>query len=126
MNNQVLLPAASQTQVALSIGRISSDTIGINKPEYILIINHNYFSENNHFQFMSNSLQTGKAAFVDLDAIQQICDNIFHILKLRKRYLKLQEENSDIGVSSEGFHILGHTFQTLDELEHALKNKAFL
>jgi hypothetical protein len=64
---------------------------------------------------------------LDLDELRFQVDTIFEYLYVLKRFRKLRRLfKGELGFNSEGFLLNNHTFQTLDEVECAWKNKAFL
>jgi hypothetical protein len=75
---------------------------------------------------------------IDLAEVKKRCNDVFRFLELQDRFLKLNGITK-INVSypnmgsngyrnnpSDGFEVFGHKFDTLDEVERCIKNKAFL
>jgi len=80
------------------------------------------------FDCMSASIQDGNTwSLIDLEKMQALIDESFRYLHLYKKYDTLSSlSNGTLHFDEEGFHIEEHTFQTLEEVEKALKHKAFL
>jgi hypothetical protein len=52
---------------------------------------------------------------------------IFDYIEVKKRFDKLRIEiNDDLSFDKKGFKVVNTKFQTLDEVEKAIRNKAFL
>ena len=79
------------------------------------------------FDVMSQALYTKSTNLLNLDECRARTNEIFDYLELKKRYDSLVEESKGkLQFTKEYFDLLKHQFQTLDEVEKALKNKAFL
>lgn len=66
-------------------------------------------------------------AILDIKACRDRMNVVFDYIETRKRFDKLREAiNNKLSFDNEGFHLLKNTFESLDEVEKALKNKAFL
>jgi hypothetical protein len=64
---------------------------------------------------------------MDLNVVDRSFDEIVHALKIIKRYRELSDgANGILTYDREGFYVGESVFQTLDEVEKALNNKAFL
>lgn len=80
------------------------------------------------FDLMSSAIQDGNTwSLINLEKMQAITNESFRYLNLLKRYDTLNGlSNGILHFDEEGFHVEEHTFQTLEEVEKALKHKAFL
>ncbi len=81
------------------------------------------------FDLMSSAIQDGNTwSLIDLEKMQSLINESFRYLNLIKRYDALSRlSNGVLHFDEDGFHIEEeHTFQTLEEVEKALKHKAFL
>lgn len=67
------------------------------------------------------------AAFLDIDNIRNGCNSVLDFLAMVKRMSELQRQYDCIfSCEKTGFKLDGHSFETLDEVERALKMKAFM
>lgn len=81
----------------------------------------------NLFALMADACSNNTWMFLHLKETQEMMDNYFKCLALKKRYTELVVlSNIILNYDETGFHLHEHTFETLDEVEKALKNKAFL
>jgi len=98
--------------------------------EKLNYLDSNYSSISNFFSSISYATETNSTNILDLELSQQLCNDYFELLKLQKRFDFLQksvrENNLSITLYSDGFIIGNHKFQTLDDVEKAIKNKALL
>jgi len=79
------------------------------------------------FQLMVDALRGQSWPLVDLKATRDAIAQDFRYLLLYKRYesLRLYSKNT-LSYDENGFHLDGHVFETLDEVEKALRLKSFL
>lgn len=78
-------------------------------------------------ELLSHSLSYGSLAMIDLPLVKDSVNRLFDFLEIRQRYEKLKiNSRATLSFDKDGFHLDGHTFYSLDEVERALKNKAFL
>lgn len=64
---------------------------------------------------------------IDVPAIKVQIDKAFREILIIHRYVRLRKAFDDkLTYSTDSFYIDGHKFSTLDEVEKAWKNKAFL
>lgn len=64
---------------------------------------------------------------LDLDNLKESFDELFEFLYVYKRYRKINKKfNYTLSWDKEGFKLNESLFQTLDDLEKAYKNRAFL
>lgn len=78
-------------------------------------------------ELLSHSLSYNSLTMIDLPLVKESVNRLFDFLEIRQRYEKLKIQSvAALSFDKDGFHLDGHTFHTLDEVERALKNKAFL
>lgn len=76
---------------------------------------------------VKNALSNNILDMLDLSICDEAVKEIFTYLHLKKKYSALKKEaNGQLTVSKDGFKLSGKDFLTIDELEKAWKNKAFL
>jgi hypothetical protein len=64
---------------------------------------------------------------MDVSHLREVLDQDFDYLVLRKRYeILLAHFPKTLSYDENGFLLDGHRFETLDEVEKAINNKAFL
>lgn len=79
------------------------------------------------YSLLATALIDDSWNLINLDKAQSIINEHFRFLKVFKRYSDLYIlAKGKLDRSQEGFQLDGHTFKTLDEVEKALNNKAFL
>ena len=79
------------------------------------------------FELMAHAIRNGSWQLVDLEVLRDTIDQDFQYLLIRKRYEGLVLwSNHALTYDDNGFHLDGHDFETLDEVEKAMENKAFL
>lgn len=100
--------------------------INVEDKEYTLLVGLDYKEAATMFNLMGVALEDNSWEMVDLETSHAAISASFKTLIVSKRYKLLQRQNKELGYSSEGFFIGEHKFETLDEVERALKNKAFL
>jgi len=99
--------------------------------EYGLLTHYdNYKSKNSTialYSFVGNALENNQWALLDLESVQDLINEHFKYLHLKKRFTELliQSKNT-LHYTHEGFHINEFTFETLDEVSRALEQKMFL
>jgi hypothetical protein len=77
-----------------------------------------------HFGQMIGSSHAG---YCDLEAIKRDFSADINYLSTLKKYNRLCHQCDDkLRYDEKGFHLEGHTFETLKDVKKALKNKAFL
>jgi hypothetical protein len=65
--------------------------------------------------------------YLDIDTVRSACNEVLDFLAIRKRMWKLNNQyDCKIDCDEHGFLVDGHSFETLDEVERALKMKAFM
>lgn len=109
---------------------VSSQTIDLNK-EYGLLAHYDNYSVKNRmanvYAFISSALEARQENLLDLKEIQLDVEQHFKYLFLIKRFNKIRTiAPVSIQYDYDGFHIVDSTFETLDEVEKAMINKAFL
>ena len=90
---------------------------------------HNFTSEQlaNPFNIVITAVLKETVDLLDLDAVERKIKNIFRILRVENRYNQLFSlSNGQLSVNLKSFKLNGHEFQSLDEVEAALRNPAFL
>jgi hypothetical protein len=79
------------------------------------------------FRLMSDTIRDGSWTYVDLPAVKRNILKDFNYLMISERYHDLRSVSNDtLSYNKEGFELDGHPFQTLKEVEKALKLKSFL
>ena len=78
------------------------------------------------FSLMSTALADSTWELLEIDTAAEVFSGVFKYLSISKRYRDLQSQSQELSYSADGFHLGEHIFETLDEVEKALKNKAFL
>lgn len=68
---------------------------------------------------------------IDLIEVKKRCNDVFRFLDLQRKFSELNklakiDFSHDGGYICDGFLVLGHKFDTLDEVERCIKNKAFI
>ena len=78
-------------------------------------------------ELLSHSMTYNTLPMIDLQLTKESVNRLFDYLELRQKYERLKvASRATLSFDKEGFHLEGHTFHSLDEVERALKNKAFL
>jgi hypothetical protein len=79
------------------------------------------------FYLMYQAIENGSVGYVDLEETKKSMLVDFAYLKISKTYLRLQLASKETLIYTETSFVLdGHEFQTLKEVERALKLRAFL
>lgn len=96
-------------------------------PEYKVV---SQFNRNKNVKLLAAiavSISNESWELMDLDGVEHVFKETMYALKLVKRYRSLSALSKGLlTYSDEGFHVAENTFNTLDEIEKAIKNKAFL
>ena len=96
--------------------------------EYTLL--NKYFSDGHvegPFEIMSQAVYTKKTHLLNLKECQFQINEIFEFLYVLARYNAINDLcKHQLVFTATDFYISGHKFQTLDEVERAIKQKAFL
>lgn len=113
-----------------SFDEIRPATIDLEKEYGLMTHYENYKTKNSAvglYNFVGNALESGQWALLDLESIQDLINEHFKYLNLKKRFTELliQSKNT-LRYSHAGFHINEFTFETLDEVSRALEQKMFL
>ena len=107
-----------------------SSPVDLTKEYNILAAGGSYATKNKMtgvYAFVSSALEADQVDLLDLKAIQTSVNDHFKFLFLRKRFNEIKAI-SPVGIDfdCDGFHVKDSTFETLDEVEKAIANKAFL
>ena len=94
--------------------------------EYIALNNYSLRDQNIFFDVVSRAVQGDTWEFLELEMVQQSINEVFYYLRLVKRFRQLSMLGVELTYSEEGFHLGESIFETLDAVEKAIKNKAFL
>lgn len=79
------------------------------------------------FGLVKHAIDDGSWQFLDLKNIKLSIDDDFKYLNSRRYYEQLKTwANGKLSYDENGFHLDGHDFETLNEVQRALENKAFL
>lgn len=72
-------------------------------------------------------LSNNQIGILDIAACRAKMNTVFDYIELKQRFDKLREvAPQNLAFEKSGFRLFKSTFETLDEVEKALKNKAFL
>lgn len=138
MSNTVPMPQAGYFQGVASNPAAKMSTPGrtdwCNVPtahpddtEYACLVRYAPKEVSALFDTVSAALNDNMWELLDLDAAHTSVNETFKYLKILKRFRALSEKcESPLSFSKEGFHFHEHKFNSLDEVEKALNNKAFL
>ncbi len=78
-------------------------------------------------ELLSHALSYNSLTMVDLPLVKDSVNRLFEFLAIRQRYERLKiSSRASLSFDKDGFHLDGHTFSSMDEVEKALKLKAFL
>ena len=108
--------------IATNIGPLS---IAEDK-EYGMLVYYGVRESAPHFELLAQAMQNNTWELLDLDLVETNTLDTLKYLKVFKRYRQLQNKFSALHYTEEGFFIDEHQFETLDEVEKAIKLKAFL
>ena len=78
---------------------------------------------------ISQALKDQTNRILNLEEIKKSFDEIYQFLSIQKRFEELRELHTlSLDIYHDGFYFTNatHKFQSLDEVERVLKNKAFL
>lgn len=76
---------------------------------------------------LENALRQSSYSIIKFDVLRKEMSDILDFMELRHRFDELVEQsNNTLSVTDTGFILDNHTLETLDEVERALKLKAFL
>lgn len=97
------------------------------RTDYSLLLKFFYNVAPKIFGTVHEALMNGDEHLLDAEACQEYANEYFEYLKLIKRYKVLNKElNNSLIISDDGFKIADSKFETLDDVEKAIKLKAFL
>jgi hypothetical protein len=80
----------------------------------------------NPFHLVHVAIDDDTVNYCHLEDLQARCNEIFRFLLLRRRFDKLSSLVDTLECSRNGFRIYGHEFETLDQVEKSIQNKAFM
>lgn len=81
----------------------------------------------NAFDLIKSAISNKQIEMLDVERCKVTIDEVMQYLSLKKRYLHLASVAGDkLTIKEEGFVFYDSTFSTLDEVERAMKLKAFL
>jgi hypothetical protein len=78
------------------------------------------------FDIVSDAIYNEAEIFIDIEKIKESCNAVLDFLTIRKRFAELSKCRCNLDCEKTGFLVDGHSFETLDEVERALKMKAFM
>ena len=110
------------------VRKIAFETSG---KEYIFLSqlndNKDYIAIKSCLSLLLKSIEDNSYVFLDLSAIREQIIVYVDWLILAERFSLLKSiSNGELSFDKEGFHIKEYAFSSLDEVEKALNNKAFL
>lgn len=92
--------------------------------------NESTFGNRDHtkcLELLTDTLSSNRGyEFLNLSLINEKIEEIMHFFTVQQRFILLKNNVPSINYDERGFHLDSHTFETIDELEKAIKNKAFL
>lgn len=107
-----------------------NEPVDMTKEYNILSVGGSYSTKNKMtgvYAFVSSALEADQVDLLDLNTIQTSVNDHFKFLFLRKRFNTIRASSPvSIDYDHDGFHVKDSTFETLDEVEKAISNKAFL
>lgn len=81
----------------------------------------------NTFELIKSAISNKQIEMLDVDRCKITIDEVMVYLSLKKKYINLASVAGDkLTIKEEGFVFYDSTFSTLDEVERAMKLKAFL
>ena len=79
------------------------------------------------FRAMGQAISNGDWEYLNVDVLQSRINEAFVYVRANIRFQELvKSTNGELSMSINGFYLGQHKFETLDEVERAWKNKAFL
>lgn len=76
---------------------------------------------------LSQAIYTGALGLLDLEKCRSSINELIDFLKIKIRFNSLNDQlNNTLICHKNKFEFGGHKFETLDEVEKAIKNKVFL
>lgn len=95
--------------------------------EYDREIAGSYNKAYHALELLRNSISSEIVELLDLELCTNSINDIIKYLYLKKRYVILKSlAPGKLSVSKDGFKLYDNTYMTMDEVERAFKNKAFL
>jgi hypothetical protein len=113
---------ASRPFMETNIGPLST----IEGKEYKMFVLYGVRESAPHFNLIAQAMENDTWELLDLDLVESNMLDSLNFLKALKRFRRLQNDFPALIYSENGFFIDDHQFETLDEVEKAIKNKAFL
>ncbi len=99
------------------------------KKEYEMILTISEGYSNRYaktLDFIVSAINNKNYDVLDLESVKMKMDEVFEAITLKVRFDSLLDLNSSIICNKDCFELDTHKFETLDEVEKAIKNKAFL
>lgn len=78
------------------------------------------------FDLVVHALNTNTQLSLRTEYLQQQCALILSVIAIEQRFDILRSKCGDLVMNGNKFSLLGHEFDTLDQVEKAINNKAFL
>lgn len=78
------------------------------------------------FEVVSMALYQKRTYMLNVANSRNTCNELFDYIEILNRYETLRMQFGDIDFDDKHFFVGDSEFQTLDEVERAIKNKAFL
>jgi hypothetical protein len=98
--------------------------------EYVLMSHYDEISNkkmSHLFDMLSSAVASAQLNFLNLEEMQLEVNQLFKFFFLKRRYDKLLlESQNGLHFNYNGWHLHDARFETLDEVERALAQKAFL
>lgn len=81
----------------------------------------------NIFNHLNSAVSNHTTDMLDIESCRGIVNDVFDYFILKRKFTQLSMEvNGKLTFENDKFKIDNHEFQTLDEVERAVRNKAFL
>ena len=81
----------------------------------------------NIFNHLNAAVSNNTTDLLDMDSCRDLVNDVFDFFSLKRRFNQLSMKlNGKLTFENDRFKIESHEFQTLDEVEKAVQNKAFL
>lgn len=80
----------------------------------------------NALSLMNSALNGGSIELLDIERCRRMANDVMDYLAAKQRFILLKKEMKELSFTNGKFKLLEHEFDNLDDVEKAIKNKAFL
>jgi hypothetical protein len=95
--------------------------------EYMTILRFDEDEMSSKFNLLTGAMIANSWELLDLDILESEFDKCIAYFRLCKRFRAMDKLlDGELSITDDGFEIDEHLFQTLDEVQKAVDNKAFL